>query len=87
MNRLVKNGKDSMCQGDNATGRRGRGRGPGYYFFGNTPVWLVPPQKTFVPTRSRRPEPLQARQGRYEPLKTPPKCLPVMLQVGHFLSG
>jgi len=63
------------------------GDGPGYYFFGKTPVSLVPPQKTLVPTRSRRPEPPQVRQGRYDPLKTLPKCLPLMLQVGHFLSG
>ncbi len=38
------------------------------YFFGNTPVWLVPPQKTLVPIRSRRPLPAQVRQRRNEPL-------------------
>jgi hypothetical protein len=38
------------------------------YFFGKIPVWLVPPQKTLVPTRSRRPLPAQVRQRRNEPL-------------------
>ena len=38
------------------------------YFFGKTPVWPVPPQKTLVPTRSFWPRPEQRRQRRYEPL-------------------
>ena len=38
------------------------------YFFGKIPVWLVPPQKTLVPTRSRLPLPEQVRQRRNEPL-------------------
>ena len=40
----------------------------GDYFFGKTPVWPVPPQKTFVPIRSRRPLPSHLRQRRYEPV-------------------
>ena len=38
------------------------------YFFGKIPVLLVPPQKTLVPTRSRRPLPAHLRQRRNEPL-------------------
>jgi hypothetical protein len=38
------------------------------YFFGKTPVWPVPPQKTLVPTRSFWPRPEHFRQRRYEPL-------------------
>ena len=38
------------------------------YFFGKTPVWPVPPQKTLVPTRSSWPRPEQRRQRRYVPL-------------------
>src|SRR5206468_1770373 len=57
------------------------------YFFGKTPVWPVPPQKTLVPTRSFWPRPEHFRQRRYEPLYTPPKCLPLILQVGHLRRG
>jgi hypothetical protein len=44
-------------EGTASAGARGRGRVPaGFprvsYFFGKTPVWPVPPQKTLVPTRS-----------------------------------
>ena len=38
------------------------------YFFGKTPLWPVPPQKTLVPTRSSWPRPEQRRQRRYVPL-------------------
>jgi len=64
----------TVGRGRDCTGRaRGRGRGPaGFprvsYFFGKTPVWPVPPQKTLVPTRSFWPRPEQRRQRRYEPL-------------------
>jgi len=40
----------------------------GSYFFGKTPVWPVPPQKTLVPTRSSWPRPEQRLQRRYVPL-------------------
>jgi hypothetical protein len=50
-------------------GSRAGGLSPGVsYFFGKTPVWPVPPQKTLVPTRSFWPRPEQRRQRRYEPL-------------------
>jgi hypothetical protein len=35
-----------------AGGVAGRLTSPVSYFFGKTPVWPVPPQKTLVPTRS-----------------------------------
>ena len=53
-----------------AGGVAGRLASPGgvSYFFGKTPVWPVPPQKTLVPTRSFWPRPEQRRQRRYEPV-------------------
>ena len=50
-------GADRPGEGLHQPGHRGRGHVPaGFprvsYFFGKTPVWPVPPQKTLVPTRS-----------------------------------
>jgi hypothetical protein len=60
-------GEESSCRAPRA-GSRASGFPPASYFFGKTPVWLVPPQKTLVPNLSRRPVPSQVRQRRYPPL-------------------
>ena len=67
-------GADGPGEGLHRLGLAGGGRGPAdyprevSYFFGKTPVWPVPPQKTLVPTRSFWPRPEHFRQRRYEPL-------------------
>ena len=65
---VVPGGGDCIGRGSRAGSRAGW-LPPGVsYFFGKTPVWPVPPQKTLVPTRSFWPRPEQRRQRRYEPL-------------------
>ena len=52
------------CLAGRAGGVARRGHPRAGYFFGKIPVLSVPPQKTLVPTRSRRPLPWHRRHRR-----------------------